>query len=320
MEDLSLPWRLSNALISAVIYIWQMVWPRQLAVFYPHPRNSLPVWIILLSAIFLIAVSTSVVVLRRKRPYLFVGWFWYLVMLLPAIGIVQVGYQGHADRYTYLPLIGLFIAATWAIADWSFDWKRRREILVAASAMVIAVLVVQARIQTSYWRDSEVLWRHTLAVTSHNQIAHNNLATVLGRQGRLAEAAEQLKEALQADPTATRVNYNLAGALLQAGQLEEAITYYKKELEIEPDYANAENNLGHALLQAGRTEEAITHFRKFVQLRPNSATAHYNLAFALHQTRRLDEAIFHYEEALALKPDYPDARQNLEKARQESGL
>jgi protein O-mannosyl-transferase len=319
MKTVAIPWRLANAVVSIVIYIRQFFWPRNLAVFYPHPKETLALTVIVAAVIFVLALSFAAWKWRRDYPYFFTGWFWFIGMLIPVIGVIQVGQQGHADRYTYLPYIGLLILISWGISDLTTRWKERGKILTATAALIIGTLTVQARAQASYWRESELLWRHALEVTSRNPVAHNNLATVLGRQGRLSEAANELRAAIEIDPTAAQVNYNLGVALFEAGQIEEAIRYFEKELESNPTYGNAEFDLGQALLQLGRNEEALPHFRRLAQLRPTSASAHYYLALALQTTGRLEEAIAEYRRTLALKPDDSTARRNLAEILRQSG-
>src|SRR5260370_31902339 len=168
-------WRVQNAFVSYVIYLWKTLWPTHLAVFYPHPNDTLAVWEIILAIGFLLAITVAAVVFRSERPYLFTGWFWYLGMLVPVIGVVQVGEQGHADRYTYLPHIGLFLLAVWLAADVTAVRQSRSRFAVATAVVIIVALASPAFIQTSYWRNSETLWTHALAVTSDNNFAHNNL-------------------------------------------------------------------------------------------------------------------------------------------------
>src|SRR5712691_11091935 len=181
-------WRLQNALVSYVTYIWQMFWPADLAVFYPHPEDHLALWQVIISAAFLLGMTLLIFIFRRSRPYLLVGWFWYLIMLLPVIGLVEVGLQGHADRYTYLPQIGLYLAITWLVADVSSTLRRRKEILVAAASIIIVSLAGCAWKQTTYWRNSETLWTHTLAATKGNDVAHTNFGMLLMERGQLEDA------------------------------------------------------------------------------------------------------------------------------------
>lgn len=310
IDDLSLSSRLASACVATVIYIWQLIYPRNLAIFYPHPKNTLPISLVTMAILLLVAATVAVIISRRSRPYLFTGWFWFLVMLLPVIGIVQGGWQAHADRYTYLPHVGLLVAGTWAVAESVKAWSLRREIIAVTAAVAIAALAWQAWIQTSYWRESKSLWSHAIAVTSRNATAHNNLGTLLAREGRRTEAMAEFQKALEADPRATKANYNLAGIFVQDGKMEEAIAHYKKELQIHAD-ADAEKMLGDVLLQTGRTDEAIDHFRRLLELRPKSSSAHYALAVALHRSGRFNEAIVYYEKVVAMKPDHQSAQRKL---------
>src|SRR6266568_4192968 len=200
IERLPFMWRVGNGLVTCLTYIKQMIWPARLAVFYPHPGITLPVWEIGLAIVILLLATAGAIALRRKRPYFLTGWFWYLLMLLPVIGLVQVGFQAHADRYTYLPQIGLYLLTTWAVTDASAFWPHRRKILGAAAAMAIVASTWRAWIQVSYWRDSESLWTHTLAVTSENPIAQNNLAMALKEKGRTDQAIGHLERILELNP------------------------------------------------------------------------------------------------------------------------
>src|SRR5207302_6144814 len=199
-EQLPMLARVNNALVTYLGYVLQMFWPVNLAVFYPHPENRLVPWEISLALAVFIGVTMAAVILRKKAPYLITGWFWYLGMLVPVIGLVQVGWQGHADRYTYLPQIGLYIAGTWAVADLTALYQHRRVALSTAAILIIAALSSGAWVQTSYWRDSETLFRHALAVTTNNDVAENNLGIVFLGQGKLNEAISLLQSAADLRP------------------------------------------------------------------------------------------------------------------------
>ena len=306
MEPLPLVWRISNALISYVVYIWQMIWPARLGVFYPHPENRLPLWEVGASIALLIAMSAAAFIVRKSRPYIIVGWLWYLVMLVPVIGVVQINLQGHADRYTYLPQIGLYLLTVWAIADLSVGWPRRREILTVAAALVIAVLALTAWRQTTYWRDSESLWTHTIAVTSNNDFAHASFADLLLRKGRIDESIDHSKEALRIRPNNSDAHNNLALALINRGDVEGALTHFKKSLEIQPDNMNAQCNL--AWILATSADSSLRDGAKAVALAENVArrAGHPNpmvlrtLAAAYAETGRFSEAIDAAQDALQL--------------------
>jgi len=307
--------RMGNAVVSYGVYLWQMVFPAGLAIPYLNAPNGQPLWKVGAAFVLLAAISISVVACRRRRPYLLVGWLWYLGMLVPVIGIVQISFNAaHADRYTYLPGIGLVLAGTWAVGDWSLGWQHRRAALGGLMAVVIGALMVCAWIQTGYWKSSETLWTRTLACTTGNYLAQGNLGEDLLHKGRVEAAIIHLQSALQIKPDYANAHYNLAIALRQKGRVDEAIAQYQKALRTRPDYADAHYNLALALWQKGRVEEAITHYQKFLQFKPGYAEAHYNLAEALQRKGRVEEAITQYQKFLQFKPDYAEAHKNLAEA------
>jgi tetratricopeptide (TPR) repeat protein len=310
-EEISLPTRVGNALLSCVIYPGQMFWPSGLAVFYPFPANGGPRWEIILAAALLLLITAGVIIVRKTRPYLLVGWLWYLVMLTPVIGILQVGSQAHADRYTYLPQLGLYLALTWLAADWSTHWRHRRALLGAGSGILLAALMFGAHAQTRYWRNSESLWTHALACTPDNVIAHTDLGEALLQQGRVDEAMTQFQQALQINPNYAEAHNNLGNVLLRKGRVDEALAQYQTALQIKSDYADAHYNLGDALLQKGRVDEAITQYQATLQIKSDELEAHNNLGEALLQKGRVDEAIRQFQKALEIKPDYANALNNL---------
>jgi tetratricopeptide (TPR) repeat protein len=305
-------WRLQHALVSYFTYIWQMFWPADLAVFYPHPEDHLALWQVIISAAFLLGMTLLIFIFRRSRPYLLVGWFWYLIMLLPVIGLVEVGLQGHADRYTYLPQIGLYLAITWLVADVSSTLRRRKEILVAAAGIIIVSLAGCAWKQTTYWRNSETLWTHTLAVTKDNDVAHTNFGMLLTERGQLDDALSHFQAALDVRSSSAHSHYDLslalihgdiANALARKGRLDEAMLHLREAVKFQPDYADAHYNLGTALFQKGELNEAIAEYRTTLSIHPYDAGAHTSLGNALVQKGFLDEAVDHYEKALQSEPD-----------------
>ena len=311
IEIYPLPLRIGNALVSYVTYMWQMIYPAGLAVLYPYPAHGLPVWEIITAILVLASVSAGVFIWRRTRPYLLVGWLWYLIMLVPVIGLIQVGTQARADRHTYLPQIGLYVLLTWGAADLCAGWRHRRLVLGGIAASVIASLSVDSCLQTAYWRNSESLWTHALACTSDNFIAHNNLGNALLQKGNVEEAIAHFQKALEINPNYTIAHNNLGNALIRKGSVDEAIAHYQRALQITPDSAEAHNNLGGALLQKGNVDEAIAHYQKALQINPDYAGAHNNLGNALLQRGSVDEAIAHYQRALQIAPDYAEAHNNL---------
>jgi len=283
-EVLPLSWRFTNALSVYLIYVWQMIWPANLALGYSHP-GSLPIWEVAGLAALLIAIFLCIFAGRKRSPYLNVGWAWYLIMLLPVIGLVQVGGQSHADRYTYLPQVGLYIAATWGVVDLS-RWRRYPSpVLGAAAAIILTALSLRAASQVWYWHDSERLWRHVLAVTTQNEVAHLGL-------GR---------------------------SLLEQKRLDGGIIEYESAAKIGQPNPDIETTLANLLLKQGRMEEAIQHYQNVLRLEPSSALAHYNLAVGLHRQGHLTEAIVHYKAALKIDPNYPDAEYFLGEALLQNG-
>ncbi len=313
-------WRLQNALVTYVTYIWQMFWPANLAVFYPHPDDHLALWQVALSALFLIAITWVVFALRRNRPYLLVGWLWYLIMLLPVIGIVEVGLQGHADRYTYLPHVGLYIALTWLTADVARSLRFRKEILASVGIGIVIVLSACAWKQTTYWRNSETLWPRALAVTTDNDVALTNLGTSLMDRGRLDDALSYFQKALAVRSRSEHSHYNLSLALIhdsvgnvlaRKGRADEAIAHFRQAIEFRPDYPDAHYNLGTVLFRSRDLDGAIAEWRITLSLHPNDPGTNANLGNALVQKGLLWEAATHYEVALRSEPDSPVALNNL---------
>ena len=306
VEQLSLISRITNGLITCVIYLKQMIWPAHLAVFYPHPEDKLPMWEIALATVLLTGASAGAIVLRRKRPYLITGWFWYLIMLLPVIGLIQVGSQAHADRYTYLPQIGLYVLLVWAIAD-ALASELQCRILALAGCAVIIALAWCGHIQASYWRNGEALWRRTLAVTPRNFFAYDGLGQFLLSRGRVDEAIDQFQAALKIEPDFDRAETNLMVALTRKGSTDETIARLRRLLEEYPNDAQAHYNMGNALLKKGDSQSAIAAYEKALSLQSRYPNAHYNLGIALDKNGRIDEAIAHYQQAVKEDPHYAEA-------------
>ncbi len=306
-ETISLPLRAGNALISYVAYLRQMFWPAGMAVFYPFSPGAVGVSNVILSSVLLAGISAGVFVLRRHRPYLLTGWLWFLGMLVPVIGLLQVGAQARADRYTYLPEIGLYLALTWAVADFCAGWRHRRLLLGGCSAGILVALFISARTQTSYWRNSESLWTHTLACTSNNLVAHTDLGFALLQQGRVDDAVFHFQQALQIRPGYADSWFNLGNALLQQGRVDDAMVHFQQALQIRPGYADAHFNLGVALVRKGNVDEAIAQFQQAVEIEPDDAEARLALGNALLQQGRVDEAMVYFRTARQIEPDDAEA-------------
>jgi tetratricopeptide (TPR) repeat protein len=306
IEQLPFISRVSNGLVAYVVYVKQMIWPVQLAVFYPHPEGNLPIGEIGSAILLLAVLSAAAIALRRKCPYFIMGWFWYLIMLLPVIGLIQVGSQAHADRYTYLPQIGLYLLLSWAITD-ALAFRLQRRILAVTAVAALVALAWRAYVQASYWRNGEALWKHAIAVTSGNFIAHNGLGHFLLNHDRLDEAIQEFQIALKIDSRFPEAQKNLSVALTEKGRTDEAVGHLQTLIAEHPDDAQGHYNLGNALLKQGDWQSAIAAYEKALSAQSHYPAAQYNLGIALDQQGRIDEAITHYQEAVQEKPDYAEA-------------
>jgi tetratricopeptide (TPR) repeat protein len=302
--------RVGNAFTAYAEYIRMMLWPAGLASFYPYPESVSPS--LIATAIAIVGACTFAAIRNaRTYPYILVGWLWYLGTLVPVIGLVQVGNQALADRYTYVPLTGLFIIAGWGAFDVARKWRLPKLALPAGALVVLAAFAVIAHRQVSFWRDSVSLWTHALAVTSENYLAHNNLGRELAENGKVDEAIGHYNAALKIRPAYATARVNLGVALSKSNRTEEAIASYDEALRLKPDLPEAHVNLGAALVSQGKLSEAIEHYRVAIALNPNLPQARANLGLALASTGRVDDAIVEYKNALQLKPDFVEVHNNL---------
>src|SRR6266496_2600170 len=361
IDQLPFAWRLNNAAISYVAYIWQMFWPARLAAFYPHPNDQLPLWQVFLAIAFLIAVSLLAIHWRKERPYIFTGWFWYVGMLVPVIGLVQAGEQARSDRYTYLPEIGLYTLIVWGITDLimpiitrtfgsrsaatggrsatrgSRGVRAHGPLAFAESprssqspgstlfcAVIASVIIIalswRAFVQTSYWKNSETLWNHALAVTADNDAAHNNLGYLFLQRGELDSAISHFETALQIRSRNSAVHYNfggaviennLANALARRGLPSEAVGHYEKAVKLRPGYGDPYLNLGTVLFQQGRISDAIAQWQMALATQPNDAGFHTALGNAFLKGELPKDAIAEYEHAARISTQDPVPRNNL---------
>lgn len=322
--------RIANAAVTYVAYLGKLVWPSNLSLFYPHPGMP-PAWQVVGALVLLLAVTVLVLRLRTSKPYLVVGWFWYLGTLVPVIGLVQVGAQAMADRYTYIPFIGLALMLAWGLADLSVSWTGPRvegetgenaagerslpswlRSTGVATALVLTVLLAWlTQRQAVHWKNSETIFTHSLTVTEGNYLMHNNLGAELLGQGRFGEAIGYLETALELRPLYTQAHNNLGLVLSKRGEVRRAEQHFRRTLEIDDGFAEAHLNLGNLYASQGRPNEAITEFRAALRANPRLAEANNNLANALASQGRLDEALEAYEGALALRPNYANAHANL---------
>ncbi len=301
LNSLPLTSRLLNALLSYNMYLWKTLWPRSLAILYPF-RGHFPLWQIAFSFFLLAWVSFIAFFTMKKHPYFLVGWLWYLISLIPVIGLIQVGLQSMADRYTYVPIIGIFIMIAWGLKDIAL---KGRSYQLLCSLLVGGLFIFWAnstRHQIGYWKSSITLFEHALKVTENNFLAHNNLGVALASEGRLDAAIWQYKKVLEIDPEKLRAHNNLGVAYTKKGDLDIAKVYYLEAVRLKPDYAKAHFNLGVILAEQGNYEEAITYHQEVVNLDPKNEGAHYHLGRLHFSFGHREKAIFHYKEALKINP------------------
>jgi Flp pilus assembly protein TadD len=302
--------RIANALVSYVAYIGKMIWPSRLGFFYPYP-DRVPIWQITGAALLLGSISFLVIRASYKRRYLGTGWLWYLGTLVPVIGLVQVGLQSMADRYTYVPLIGLFIMIVWGIHDILKKWPHRNTVFTVFAGLLFSILAIVTWAQVKHWQNSITLFKHTLEVTSENSLMHYDLGVIMLRQGRYSDAIAHLSESLRIEPDDADAHNNLGIALGRQGKIPEAMIHYAEALRIKPNFAGAHNNLGVALARQGKIPEAMVHYAEAVRIKPDFAEAYGNIGNSLAQQERIEEAIAHYKEALRIKPNFADVHYSL---------
>jgi tetratricopeptide (TPR) repeat protein len=291
-------WRVANASVSYGAYLEQFFWPVDLAFFYPHVRSDLPLLNVGAASIVLVGVSVVALICRRRRPYLLVGWLWYLGMLVPVIGLVQVGGQARADRFTYLPQIGLCIALVWATADICRSWPYRRRVFGVSAALALALLTSCAWRQTSFWHNGETLWTHTLACTTGNSVAHFNLGRALESSGRLDGAMVEYRRALAIKPDFVSAICNVGEVLAQKGKFDEATTQFRHALQIDLTHAPSHYNLGMLLGRKGDKAGAMAEFQRVLDLLPDHAATHFKLGKMLDDQGKSSAAIAHYRKAV----------------------
>jgi tetratricopeptide (TPR) repeat protein len=298
--------RFANIFISYLKYIEKMVWPANLTIFYPYPDNMPPIWKVAAAVFLLLGISGAVVYLGRKRKYLIVGWLWYLGTLVPVIGFVPLGCFAMADRFTYLPLTGLFIMIAWAAEELVAPiYRGHRKIVLGLPALaVLLALSVCSVLQLRYWRSNAALFEHALKVTDRNYVAHNNLGVALQAQGRLDEAIDHYRQAIEINPAFEEAYCNMGVVLHLQGKLDKAVEYYHKALSIDPSDAKAHYTLGLALKKKHNYTEAITGFRQALKLKPDFVEAYDDLADLLVALGKPDEAVPCYQHSLSLQPDY----------------
>ncbi len=306
-------YRIANAFVAYLKYIEKFIWPHKLAVFYPHPAYRISMVTAVVCALVFILISAMFIYLGRRKRYLAVGWLWFVGMLVPVIGIVQAGDQAMADRYMYIPIIGLLMIIAWGAAELGAKWQYGRIGLGISAALVLVVLSVCTRMQLKHWQNSVALFKRALAVTKDNSRAHEGYATTMMKEGKLDEAVTHYKEALRIEPRLYAVHTNLGLVLLQQGKIDEAAACFRLALRLKPDFPFALNNLGILLAGQGKIDEAITCVEKAIQSDPDYPLSYYTMARIKTQQKEYSQAIEYLEAALQRKPDWPDVYASLGK-------
>ena len=311
--------RVANAFLSYAKYIGKMFWPENITVFYPFDIDSFAFWQVAICALLMIVVSVLAIRFGRKQKYLFVGWFWFVGTLIPVIGLVQSGAQSLADRYTYIPYIGLFIIIAWGLPELLSKWTSassvespyRKVVLGVSMVSVLMVIGICSHRQVSFWNNSITLFSHAIEVTQNNYLAHNNLGTAYGSLGRYQDEIESYKQAIGIKPDFVDAHYNLGIAYGELGRHQDAVEAYKQAIRIKPDYAEAQSNLGVAYSKLGRHQDAVEAYKQAIRIKPDYADAHYMLGVTYGGLGRYQDAIEAFKQAIRIKPDDADAHSNL---------
>ncbi len=310
LEKLSFASRIQNVITAYIAYLWKMIWPLNLAVFYPYPKQF-SILTVGMCLLLLIAITVIVLMSARRLPYLVTGWLWYLGTLVPVIGIVQVGTQSMADRYTYIPLIGIFIMIAWGIPELLEKWKFKKITLVTLTGIVIPILIGCSWVQVGYWKSNNTLFEHALDVTENNDVAHDIIADVLINQGDFDDALKHCAEALKINPYNAGAYDDMGIILTDRGEVSKAISYYSKAIQIDSNYVDPYINLGNAFITQDNNIEAVKQFSKVIEIEPECVLAYIKMSEALTKLGRLNEAIHQYHKVLQIKPDSIAAHYNL---------
>jgi len=311
LEALPLKARIANALISYVSYVLKAIWPHKLAYYYPYSIDTFSVLQICGAALLITSVILGAIYLSRQYPYVLVGLFWYFGTLVPVIGLVQVTNQAMADRYTYIPLIGLFIVVVWSVPDILKKWHYHKIFLCVSAVIILPALTTRAFFQASHWKNSISLFKNAVKVTENNYHALNNLATALADKGKYDEAFLYLNRALKMDPQREDVRMNLANILFLKGKPDEAISQYREILQTDSKNADTHYNLAYVLSTQGKLDDAVLHYKKTLRIDPEYSKAHYNLGNIYLNQGKTTEAFMHYAEVIKIKPDYIQAYNKL---------
>ncbi len=346
LEALPLKTRIATTFISYVSYVLKAIWPHNLAYYYPYSIGTFSVWQICGAALLITSVILGAIYLSRQYPYVLVGLFWYFGTLVPVIGLVQVSNQAMADRYTYIPLIGLFIVVAWGVPDILKKWHYHKIFLCVSAIIILSALITRAFFQASHWKNSVALFENAVKINENNNHALNNLVTalidsekydeaflymsralkmdpqkeylrmnlanVLFLQSKPDEAISQYREILQTDTKNADVHYNLAYVLSTQGKLDEAVLLYKETLKIDPEYSKAHYNLGNIYLNQGKTTEAFMHYAEVIKLKPDDVQAYNKLGIIMYKQGKFNKAKVFFSKAIQIDPKYSEARKHLE--------
>jgi Tfp pilus assembly protein PilF len=310
MTDMPLDVRIAHALVSYVLYIWKMIWPLDLAVFYPHPGHW-PLWATASAVLFLGSVTALCILSLCNRPYIAIGWLWFVGTMVPVIGLVQVGSHGMADRYTYIPLIGLFVLGVWGAEDlfrrFGDDWR----IPAVLSAVLLTILTGLSWRQAQYWRDSSALYGHALRVTENNYLAYNNLGAVLMDAGKYDEAMRHFQKVLEIRPRYPIAHNNAGNLYALRKDYKRAVEHFQKAVQYAPNYYEARRNWGDVLIQKGDPDGALALYEPLRAQNPADPELLNNVGVAWVCKGDPDRAVIYFRQAVRLNPAYREARENL---------
>ena len=309
VESVPMSLRIANAIISYPKYLWKIFWPFDLAIFYPFPIDMPKIWNLIASLLTLIFISLYAITQVKQRPWFTVGWFWFLGILLPAIGLMQNGlWPAMADRWCYLPMIGISIIIAWGIPDLLQHYSYRKNILLISTTVYFSIIATILYLQTHYWKDNKTLFQHAVNVTRNNAVAHNNLANAFVKSGNPDKGIAQYRIALTLNPKFQQAIYNMGKVLAEQQKTEEAKIYFQKALKIDPMFAEAAHNLGSIFMMEKNYEQAEKYFYMAIHLNPNSESTYFNLGIIKANKGKLNDAIDFFQKAVSLKPDFQEAK------------
>jgi tetratricopeptide (TPR) repeat protein len=308
---LPLEYRITNVLLSYVRYTVKLFWPRNLAVFYPFDADKFASWQVMICVLLLFGISIFVIHLGRNHKYLPVGWFWFVGTLVPVIGIVQVGMQAYADRYTYIPYIGLLLMIAWGLPELFLKWPQRKIVLGLSMVIVLTILGICTHRQVGFWNDIFTLFSHTLNVTQNNFLAHNALGAAYNNIGRYQDSIESNKRAIKCKPDYAVAYVSLGATYQKLGRYHDAIESYKRAIKMEPGHADVYYNLGISCGELGRWQDAIEPFKQAISIKQDFTDAYFKLGVTYDKLGRHKDAIASWKQAVIIKPDFAEAYSNI---------